>query len=89
MSHNTDWDQVYIARDQDGTLTLFGHEPENKSGEFAYDYDDLDKEDYVFLESDMFPEVTCQNSPQDFKKFLDKYYQKRPASDIQFLLNNE
>lgn len=34
MSHNTDWDQVYIARDQDGTLTLFGHEPENKSGEF-------------------------------------------------------
>ena len=53
---------MYIARDKDGELYLYTNKPIKGDYRFTcgYVYDD-----YITLNSDDFPEVTFDNSPQE------------------------
>ena len=55
--------KVWIARDMDGSLTLFLAKPFRRAGEWscAQAY-----ENAIWIERDRFPKVTWENSPKEF-----------------------
>ena len=64
--------KLWIARNEDGSLTLFGYKPfYNDITGFWYDVFELPVADD--LTSTLFPEVTLENSPQEVEiKLIDK-----------------
>ena len=54
---------IWIARDKDGTLNLFGEEPQSDGSV----WDDMTTEGCLFgpLDSSLYPEVTYNNSPKE------------------------
>jgi hypothetical protein len=58
---------VWIARDKNGELYLYKSEPwrckEDKNGHFDCDADEM----FLPMDSDMFPEITWENSPKEFE----------------------
>jgi hypothetical protein len=58
---------VWIARDKNGELYLYKSEPwrckEDKNGHFDCDADEM----LLPMDSDMFPEITWENSPKEFE----------------------
>ena len=63
--------KLWIARDLDGTLILSNKEPylPNKCYNFFYFSDDAN---IYYLDKNMFPEVTFENSPQEVELNLVK-----------------
>ena len=53
---------VWIARDKDGTLSLFKNKPILDIDNAWYCRDD--DEDFSIVNNDMFPELTFENSPK-------------------------
>jgi hypothetical protein len=65
--------KLWIARDLDGTLCLYTTEPWKRvtpdyhNGEFDCD------DEFINIDSRLFPEVTFENSPQEVElKLIDK-----------------
>ena len=54
--------KLWIARDRDNDLRVFTSEPYERHGIFMTEFDN---DDFIFIDSDMFPEVTFENSPQE------------------------
>ena len=54
--------KLQIARDKDNDLRVFTSKPYQRNGIFRTEFD---KDDFIFIDSDMFPEVTFENSPQE------------------------
>lgn len=54
--------EVYLARDKDSTLCMYNHYPKIEDGLFANDLEGR-YNDFVYIESSFFPEVTFENSP--------------------------
>jgi hypothetical protein len=58
---------VWIARDKNGELYLYKSEPwrckEDKNGHFDCDADEM----LLPMDSDMYPEITWENSPKEFE----------------------
>lgn len=56
--------ELWVARDKDGELCLYyGKEPERNGDSFWYGNVPF-PEDYIKLNSDLFPQVTWENSPK-------------------------
>ena len=61
--------KLWIARDRDGDLYLYPSKPRKGDYRFTCGYV---YEDYINLDSDEFPEVTFENSPQEVELKLVK-----------------
>ena len=60
---------MWIARDKDGTLFVYGEEPIR----YHIYFDSRKPYDSIMLDSKEFPEVTFENSPQEVElKLIDK-----------------
>ena len=55
--------KLWIARDKDNDLRVFTSQPYQRNGIFMAD--SSYKDDFIFIDSDIFPEVTFENSPQE------------------------
>lgn len=66
---------VWIARDKDGDLYLYSKKPELDNDTFTWGEEDeliffspnnrLDVSCYMQIDSDLYPEVTFENSPKE------------------------
>ena len=54
--------KLWIARDADNDLRMFTSQPYPRNGIYRTDEDN---ENFIFIDSDMFPELTFENSPQE------------------------
>lgn len=63
--------KMWIARYRQGALSLFNHKPYSDNGAWWADRN-IDEEGEWYLESDLFPEVTFENSPQEVELVLKK-----------------
>ena len=61
--------KLWIARDKDNDLKVFTSQPYQRNGIFSVEYD---KDDVMFINSDMFPGLTFENSPQEVELKLEK-----------------
>lgn len=54
--------KLWIARDRDNDLRVFTSRPYQRNGIFRTEFDN---DDFIFINSDMFPGLTFENSPQE------------------------
>lgn len=54
--------KIWIARDRDNDLRVFTSRPYQRNGIFMTEFDN---DDFIFIDSGMFPELTFENSPQE------------------------
>ena len=64
-------DKIYITRDKDGTLAILEGKPiyDEELDTFTYD-DDGNGDRLAYLNEDLYPEVTYENSPVELKPAL-------------------
>lgn len=60
--------KMWIARDEDGSLYIYKGKPSRYNGFFDNDINYSS----ISLNSDLFPEVTWENSPQEIEIILKK-----------------
>lgn len=57
---------MWIARDKDGALFVSCDEPKKgEHCEYYGGYDLYDRDDFFYLDSELMPEVTWENSPME------------------------
>lgn len=65
---------IWIARDKDGDLYLYSEKPELDNDTFTWGEEDehiffnlngLNDNSYMQIDSDLYPEVTFENSPKE------------------------
>lgn len=54
--------KFWIARDKDNDLRVFTSRPYQRNGIFMTEFDN---DDFIFIDSGMFPELTFENSPRE------------------------
>ncbi len=62
--------KLWIARDKDNELRIFTSKPYQRYGIFRTEYNN---DDFIFIDSEKFPEVTFENSPMEIEfKLVEK-----------------
>ena len=59
--------KLWIARDKDGTLSLFKYRPINYADRCWILHEEVEYGNYIELNSEDFPEITWENSPKEFE----------------------
>ena len=62
---------MWIARDKDGTLSLFKHKPINYADRCWILHNEFEYGNFIELNSEDFPEITWENSPKEFELNVD------------------
>ena len=63
--------KLWIARDKDGTLALFKYKPINYSDRCWILHDEVEYGNYIEMDSELFPEITWDNSPKEITLNVD------------------
>ena len=63
--------KLWIARDKDGTLTLFKYKPINYSNRCWILHHELEYGNYIELDEELFPDIIWDNSPKEITLNVD------------------
>ena len=66
---------LWLARDKDGFLTVFGNKPERSDEEWVDFYSETAKQ-FIFIDNSLFPNLKWEDEPIEVNIFTKEFVQK-------------